>query len=80
MKVPREWNDRFEIIGDKVYRIVTAYWYEHELDVYMECEDGRCFRRNMYQSCLRGWCVAFPGLKFYERGDPTVAVCQIIVS
>lgn len=76
MKVPREWNDRFEIIGDKVYRIITAYWYEHELDVYMECEDGRCFRRNMYQSCLRGWYVAFPGLKFYERGDPTVAVLE----
>lgn len=76
MKVPNYWQDRFEIIDGKIYRIVTAGWYEHELDVYMECEDGRVFRRNMYQSCLRGWCVAFPGLKFYERGDPQIAVLE----
>ena len=73
MKVPTDWNDRFEIIDGQVYRIVKAYWYEHELDVYMESADGKYYRRNMYQSCMRGWCVAFPGMKFYERGDPMIA-------
>lgn len=73
MKVPRYWNDRFEIIDGKIYRIVRAYWYEHELDVYQESDDGEYYKRNLYQSCMRGWCVAFPGLKFYERGDPAIA-------
>ena len=73
MKVPTDWKDRFEVIDGHIYRIVKAYWYEHELDVYMERDDGKYYRRNMYQSCLRGWCVAFPGMKFYERGDPMIA-------
>ena len=73
MKVPTAWNDRFEVRDGHIFRIVTAYWYDHELDVYMESDDGRYWRRNMYQSCLRGWCVAFPGMKFYERGDPAIA-------
>ena len=76
MKVPTEWIDRFEVIDGHIYRIIKAYWYEHELDVYMESDDGKFYRRNMYQSCLRGWCVAFPGMKFYERGDPTIAALE----
>ena len=67
MKVPTDFDDRFEVIDGKVYRIFTAYWYEHELDCYMESDDSHFYKRNLYQSCMRGWCVAFPGLRFYER-------------
>ncbi|MBO7733367.1 MAG: PcfJ domain-containing protein [Methanobrevibacter sp.] len=69
MKVPTDWEDKIVIEDGKIWRVVMAYWgSEYCLDVYRESEDNEYEERNLYQACMHGFVVAFPGMPLYAHG------------